>query len=506
MKGKSCSNLAELRSAYVDGALSPADEQLLLRHLSDCAGCRAEVAEIRQLREMLNRAGASTREPSPPDLSHRLVSIAGQDAAAPLWSRPFRRTRPGALPSTRRALRRRITTVVAVVGSMVATTAGVGYAAAPPLELPAVADPSAGARAEFATMLAQLPLANDAVNAVMMVTGSSLESAADGAWPRPAPATGARLDDRANLALLERAVGAATTVGYAGMQQVTVPRTGHTISARVRATFQPGQGTQLAVSNSKGRRLVEGFVPAPATSRVVNRDLLTLLLERYPLTGVAGAEVAGRSATMLEAVDPATRVVRARWWIDDHSGLLLWQESYDASGALIRAAGFTSVRVSNDEGFMEHLAPRLAVPTTTATLTLSSAGELASQGWFCRDELAGLSLVRLRSGGDADPSGVLHMVYSDGLSTISVFEVRGALTAAPAGSSWDPTLAAYISDGLPRMATWQSGATVFTVVSDGPAALRRSAVRSLPHQPALSRTTMDRVQAGWSRIFDLANG
>ncbi len=60
------------------------------------------------------------------------------------------------------------------------------------------------------------------------------------------------------------------------------------------------------------------------------------------------------------------------------------------------------------------------------SLTLSSAAELVNSGWFCEGELGEMSLVRLRSD-EPDQPGALHMVYSDGVSTLSVFEQRGRL-------------------------------------------------------------------------------
>lgn len=518
MTDKACRDLAELRSAYVDGALQRPDEQKLLRHLSDCGSCRDDIAELRGVRALLNQTTRTEPESTSADLSHRLVSIAGQDAHAPLWSRPFRRTRAcDALPSTRRTVRRRITAATLAVGVLVASTAGVGYAAAPPMEVSAVSDPSNGARAEFSSVMAQLPLANDSVNAVMMVSGSGLETS--GARHTTSAATsahGATIDSEAAIASLQRAVSAATSVAYSGKQQVTAPRNGRTIAARVDVAFQPGQGSQLQVHNARGRKLVEGFVPTPATSRIVNDEVLSSLVSHFNLSGQRGGSAAGRPATVVTATAPGSDRVQARWWIDDQSGLLLWQETYDDDENLVQSAGFTSVDVSDSEAFMDHLAPRLAVPTTTATLTLSSAGALANQGWICEDELAGMSLVRLRVGGEkgvggengdeTSADGVLHMVYSDGLSTISVFEQRGAMTSPPAGSTWDPDLKAYVREGVPSIASWQSGGTVFTVVTDGPASRLASAVETLPHQEPLSRTSMERVQAGWARILDLVNG
>ena len=83
MKASPCAELAELRSAYVDGALDDADRERLLTHLVDCTDCRREVAELRRVRDLLGRTRTDPG-PATDDLSHRLVSIAGDEATEPL--------------------------------------------------------------------------------------------------------------------------------------------------------------------------------------------------------------------------------------------------------------------------------------------------------------------------------------------------------------------------------------------------------------------------------------
>jgi anti-sigma factor RsiW len=86
-----CAELAELRSAFVDGALNDTDRDRLLRHLVDCIDCRRDIEDLRAVRELLNQSKTEPG-PTPTDLSMRLVSIAGTESVAPLWTRPFRRT------------------------------------------------------------------------------------------------------------------------------------------------------------------------------------------------------------------------------------------------------------------------------------------------------------------------------------------------------------------------------------------------------------------------------
>jgi hypothetical protein len=65
-----------------------------------------------------------------------------------------------------------------------------------------------------------------------------------------------------------------------------------------------------------------------------------------------------------------------------------------------------------------------------------------------------LSLVKLRSD-RADNPDALHLIYSDGLTTVSVFEQRGQLTIAPQGSQWDASWRPTYGRSASDVATWQ---------------------------------------------------
>jgi hypothetical protein len=95
----------------------------------------------------------------------------------------------------------------------------------------------------------------------------------------------------------------------------------------------------------------------------------------------------------------------------------------------------------------------------------------------------------------------VNLVYSDGLTTVSIFEQRGRLASTPKGSQWDATLGAHVRRGASGVATWQSGDVVYTVVTDGTAAVLTDAVASLPHERGATPTTLGRIKAGWARIL-----
>jgi hypothetical protein len=503
VKKAPCADLAESRSAFVDAALNDTDRERLLNHLVDCADCRQDVEDLRAVRELLNQSKIEP-SPTPADLSSRLVSIAGSESVAPLWTRPFRRTQPsepsrtGGLPSHRRIVKLRITAATIAVGATVTAMGAIGYVAAP--RLVAIGDPTGEAQAAFMSTLGQFPLASDALNAVMVADSSALSASGSAHTAGPSVATGTSLTPPEAQAIMQRTADAAHSVSYSGHQSFFAYRNGGAIAAQVTVDARAGQGSQVLVNSPTGQQVFEGFSVAIISSRVVDDELLKLLERNYRLSGTRGASVAGRSATVVTATRDRDDSVAARWWIDDATGIVLWQETYDSNGSVDLSFGFTSISVSHGDSILEHLPPRLAVPRTNTSLTLSSAGQLNASGWSCTRQLAGLSLVRIRSDQPGNPQAV-HLVYSDGLSTVSVFEQRGRLNAVPEGSQWDAGLAAHVRRGASTVATWQSGEMVFTVVTDGSAGLLAGAVGSLPHDRAAMRTTLDRITAGWARIL-----
>ena len=77
-----CADLAPLRSAFVDGALGPADRDRLLNHLAGCASCRQDVADLRAVRRLVGGT-FGTGDPAPEDLAARLLSIAQPSSCRP---------------------------------------------------------------------------------------------------------------------------------------------------------------------------------------------------------------------------------------------------------------------------------------------------------------------------------------------------------------------------------------------------------------------------------------
>ena len=129
--------------------------------------------------------------------------------------------------------------------------------------------------------------------------------------------------------MMQRAADAAHSVSYSGRQSFLAYRNGRAIVAQVDVDARAGQGSQVMVNNQTGQQLLKGFTPALISSRVVDDELLDLLERNYRLSGTRGSSVAGRNATVVAATRGDSHSVAARWWIDDATGIVLWQETYD---------------------------------------------------------------------------------------------------------------------------------------------------------------------------------
>jgi anti-sigma factor RsiW len=510
VKARSCAELDELRSAYVDGALADADRERLLTHLVDCAECRRDVAELRHVRALLT--GSTDPGLAPVDLSHRLVSIAGDEATEPLWTRPFRRTSTGQLPSQRHQLRTRLLAGALGCGMAVLVVLGIGYVSAPPPQALLAVDPTHQAIIEYTAAAAAFPLDS---RVSVALQGRGADTTYDTAHPTGVILPAKAFTDAKAVKLLTAAGKANDELSYSGIQSVTLTRDDQQFSNTVAVSNVGGAGTRLSPEGTSGSASASlgTYVGAESSSRMADADLIDQLSDRYRLRGWKGQWYVGRQAIVVEAVEPTANPVdgsldgiAARWWIDTETSLLLGQETFDSRGNLVVSSSLTNLReVSAADG--TGAAPADPPPSgsteqarTTSTLTLSQAAELRRAGWICADRLAGLPLLRLRTDQTDDPD-LVHLIYSDGLTTLSVVEERGRLDGGPSGTSRNETLGAWTTDGMPATASWTSGDVVLTAVTDGSRDTLTAAVAALPHESLRRPTTMERVRAGWSRIL-----
>lgn len=307
-------------------------------------------------------------------------------------------------------------------------------------------------------------------------------------------------DDGVAVDLLDRATAAAESTGYRAVQDVTTWLDGRRVTQRMTIHHVPGRGTYVS---HDGR---PGVLSPDRLDTSSSRLLLGILTSTYQVFSAGRASVAGRAADVVGVHGPHGRVV-ARYWLDHGSGIILRRDVFDAAGR--RSGSSVLSEVTLDAPGQQapaatpapHVRPGRVVP-------LSRIGRLRADGWIVPTQLAGvLSLYDARARGTG-PATVLHLSYSDGISTLSVFEQRGHLDESRV-DNWDRShvggRTVYIRDTVPRQLMWSGSATVFTVVADAPDTTVDDSVRALPHAQDSGPGLWDRLLRGFGRIVSWCN-
>ncbi|MBA2560716.1 MAG: hypothetical protein H0V07_12710 [Propionibacteriales bacterium] len=482
-------------SALIDGELHGSARQRALNHARRCAECRHELKATFALKSRMT--GLPVAEPSA-DLFMMLNGVARRDAAR----RPALAT---SLAAARSRLGPAVRKIVVGAGSMSVAVLSLAYVVGSPgtATVARVAPPVDEYTADFAGNSGLAPLADPAVEgldgaiqpiALTVPEGFAVATARSSS-------TAALGDDPRAVAELQRAVDAPKRYAYDGTRLIQTFGAGTSSTMTIDVAHAPGQGTSFGAVNARPEVTATFIAQRDAvTSGSLSAGPLALLLDAYDIAIVASGSVLGRPVTVVAASRDG--VVDARFWIDDATGLLLRRETFDGQ-RLARFTGFTAVRVSRN-GFLTHLPPEFDAPVSTR-VSMTAVAALNDTGWTCPGQLPGdfslTGLEHLEGAGD-----VMRASYSDGLSTVSLFEQRGALDPAPLVGLSETGVAGsdvYVDYGFPTVAVWESGDLVYTVVTDAPHDIAAGIVAGLPHASRPPPTVGDRLSTGLGRLGSL---
>lgn len=303
---------------------------------------------------------------------------------------------------------------------------------------------------------------------------------------RLAAASAARHVEAEAVAVLERAAHAGRTVGYRGRQRVAAGRA----SALVDVSHRPGHRSVLRARDDEA-------LPAVATAALDPR-VVPLLAASYDLSVAGSGRCTGRSSTVVEARRDDGQVA-GRFWVDEDSGLLLRRDVYGDGGRRLRSSAFVDLEVRGAAD---------VPPVETADLP-AAVEELRAQGWRVPAGLpGGFRLFDARLSAPDEQVQVLHLAYSDGLSTTSLFAQHGGLgSTAPDGFRREQVggRPVWVRSGAPERVVWSGGGAVWTLVSDAPAHVVRDAVTTLPRDRAERDGVLDRLGRGLSRVAAALN-
>jgi negative regulator of sigma E activity len=192
-----------------------------------------------------------------------------------------------------------------------------------------------------------------------------------------------------------------------------------------------------------------------------------------------GKEIlAGRPTVSIVLLNKYTGERAVRIWIDEQTHLLLKKEEYHANGAVAAETRFEELRYTNKipddifstakpDGFTEVQGHVAVTPSSDIARVIRDAGFAP---YTPRDLPQGFQLV---SGDVSDVGGVktLHLLYSDGLRSISLFENATGAAAdfgalRPKETAFEGHDAQYVEDGPTTLLTWNEHDLHFALVGD----------------------------------------
>lgn len=310
--------------------------------------------------------------------------------------------------------------------------------------------------------------------------------------------------------LLARAAAAPTTTAYHGVQFVSAWTSEGTTSEVVDVDHDPSQGTTVhsdgtSAAPARSMTLLAGGVPSIAGGGAVG-----VLAAHYSLAVVGSEQVAGRDVDVVAARRPDATPGdhdTARFWLDRQSGLVLRREVYDERGRATRASAFVEIAVAKPSAGHPRRVSASGTRAWSASLGPAALATLRRRGWRCPETLPGpLALVDARR--SADRPGIVHLSYSDGIASVSVFQQRGRLDTAGLEGQRREVVGGHevwVHGDVPRRVVWTSGTTVYTVVADAPERTVDAVVAALPHRAAADDGTLGRLGRGLDRVASWFN-
>jgi len=299
------------------------------------------------------------------------------------------------------------------------------------------------------------------------------------------------------LTLLRRAAAAQSVTSYEGRKLFGSWSTVGSESVLAEVGHEPGRGTWLRVTSAGARGDADREQIADGAGDL-DEQALALLTDQYTLKVGERRRCIGRPATVVEATPIGGRQVAGRFWIDDDSGLLLRRELYDATGRTVRSSSFLDLDVTAPA-----TGPRRGLPASynngvkvprqrsaereadASLLGEATLDRMRREGWVLPEVLpAGMVLYRARAVDVPGDEKAVHLTYSDGLFSASLFAQRGRLdTSALRGFRPDKVgnVAVHSRNGLYRQLVWAGGDTVYTLVSDAPDTELKQVIGALPH-------------------------
>ncbi|MGZ3522937.1 MAG: DUF4367 domain-containing protein [Vulcanimicrobiaceae bacterium] len=211
--------------------------------------------------------------------------------------------------------------------------------------------------------------------------------------------------------------------------------------------------------------------------QVAQDDNFGLLTSNYRAIVGSDDNVAGRPAVSVLLVNKYTGQTVMRVWIDAQTKLVLQKEQYASNGSVTRQVRFEHIRYVSDlpdslftvptTGFTREAGASHGIPSNDLAGAIHTAGFQARGPRYLPE---GFTPV---AADVTDIKGIrtLHLLYSDGIRTVSLFEnARGAAVDLSHYKAHDTKVdtkdAQYVEDGPTTLLSWAESGLHFAIVGE----------------------------------------
>jgi negative regulator of sigma E activity len=332
--------------------------------------------------------------------------------------------------------------------------------------------------------------------AVLVAVLTALPQAVAAA-PTPTPAPVAAISESDSETLVRIAFDAPKHISYVGQLQTirwgtrvanaTIQRVEHLAPASTRRTFLAPEalygeydvtvGETTTKIDPKQRRVLVEDNPVIDNSAAANNHLALLATNYRAVLGPVEI-VAARPATTVSLVNKFTGERMMRLWIDNETKIVLAKEAYHADGSLAWRTRFDDIRFTDEipngifdaaipQGYQSVQGHHFTDTALDQQHALAEAGFKAVVPHYLPNgfnaigaEIATLKNVRN-----------LHVLYSDGLRGLSLFENDSDVAAnfdglKPSTTHFEGHDAAYVRDGPTTLLAWREHGLAFALVGD----------------------------------------
>jgi negative regulator of sigma E activity len=311
------------------------------------------------------------------------------------------------------------------------------------------------------------------------------------------PPTSAALSESASDALVRTAFEAPKRISYVGQLQTirwgtriasaTIQRVEHLAPESTRRTFLAPEalygeydvtvGETTSKIDPKQKRVLVEENPATDNSVAINSTLSLLEANYRAILGPVEV-VAARPATTVSLVNKYTGERMMRVWIDNETKIVLAKEAYHADGSLAWRTRFDDIRFTSEippdifslavpPGFQEIAGRHFASSTSDQQHALDEAGFKPVIPHYLPNGFsevgADISMIKTVRN--------LHVLYSDGIRGLSLFEndtddLANFDGLKPIATHFEGHDANYVRDGPTTLLAWHEHGLAFALVGD----------------------------------------